>query len=30
MEGHLAIGFEEGLRIVFSQIEAVLAGTPLR
>jgi uncharacterized protein YndB with AHSA1/START domain len=30
MEGHLAMGFEEGMRIVFLQIEAVLAGTPLR
>jgi uncharacterized protein YndB with AHSA1/START domain len=28
MEEHLAMGFEEGMRIVFSQIEAVLAGTP--
>ncbi len=28
MEDVLAIGVEEGMRIVFSQIEAVLAGTP--
>ena len=28
MEEVLATGFEEGMRIVFSQIEAVLAGTP--
>ena len=28
MDEHLAMGFEEGIRIVFSQIEAVLAGTP--
>ena len=28
LEGHLAMGFEEGMRIVFSQIEAVLAGMP--
>jgi hypothetical protein len=28
MEEHLAMGFEEGMGIVFSQIEAILAGTP--
>jgi uncharacterized protein YndB with AHSA1/START domain len=28
MEEHLAMGFEEGIRIVFSQIETVLAGAP--
>ena len=28
MEQVLAIGFEEGMRTVFSQIDAVLAGTP--
>jgi hypothetical protein len=28
MEEVLTIGFEDGMRIVFSQIEAVLAGTP--
>ena len=28
MEEVLAMGVEEGMRIVFSQIEAVLAGTP--
>jgi uncharacterized protein YndB with AHSA1/START domain len=28
MEEVLAMGIEEGMRIVFSQIEAVLAGTP--
>jgi uncharacterized protein YndB with AHSA1/START domain len=28
MEEVLTIGFEEGMRIVFSQVEAVLAGTP--
>jgi uncharacterized protein YndB with AHSA1/START domain len=28
MEKVLTIGFEEGMRIVFSQLEAVLAGTP--
>jgi uncharacterized protein YndB with AHSA1/START domain len=30
MEEHLAMGFEEGMGIVFSQIQAVLAGTPAR
>jgi uncharacterized protein YndB with AHSA1/START domain len=28
IEEHLAMGFEEGMRLVVSQIEAVLAGTP--
>ena len=28
MEQVLAMGIEEGMRIVFSQIDAVLAGTP--
>jgi uncharacterized protein YndB with AHSA1/START domain len=28
IEEHLARGFEEGMRAVFSQLEAVLAGTP--
>jgi uncharacterized protein YndB with AHSA1/START domain len=28
MEEHLAMGFEEGMRLVFSQIDAVLVGTP--
>jgi hypothetical protein len=28
MEQVLAMGIEEGMRVVFSQIDAVLAGTP--
>jgi uncharacterized protein YndB with AHSA1/START domain len=28
MQQHLAMGFEEGMRLVFSQLEAVLATTP--